>query len=274
MATNDAASTRSDSALHTKSLATGPSIASRIAKLQNWAVILGLALLAGVAAWLVGEFTFDYFKPSLAASENYQNPRALNLEMPGVVARNGALTFGALGGVLGLALGLAGGLIRRSATGVLIGALTGLILGAAAGAVPSFALMPWQWRNRNEDPSTTLLLVPTLIHLGLWSGVGLAAGLAFGIGTSGLKLSRLIEAALAGLAGAMLGTFVFEMVGALLLPLAKTANPIAETSSARLLARLCVALFVALGAIRALPSRPEPKTGSGPIVGPKEPELA
>jgi hypothetical protein len=50
----------------------------------------------------------------------------------------------------------------------------------------------------------------------------------------------------------MLGTFVFEIVGALLFPAANTAYPFAKTGTARLLARLCVAGFVALGAIRSL----------------------
>jgi hypothetical protein len=253
MTTNDAPSTGAHPASHTESLAAQASAAGWSAKLQNWAVILGLALLAGVAAWLVGEYTFDYFKPSLAASENYRNPTALNAEMPGVNARNGGLTFGALGGLLGLALGLAGGLCRRSIRWALTGAVAGLILGAAAGALPSFAVMPWQWRHRNDDPWTADLLVPMLIHLGLWSGVGLAAGLAFGIGSSGAKPSRLFEATLAGLVGAMLGTFVFEMVGAILFPLANTVNPFSATPGTRLLARLCIAGFVAVGAFRALP---------------------
>jgi hypothetical protein len=213
-------------------------------------------MLAGVAAWLVGESTFDYFKPSEAAAENYRDASALNREMLGVRARNGALTFGVLGGLLGLALGLAGGISRRSSHGALMGAVTGLILGTAAGALPSFGVMPWQWRHRNDDPSTTQLLMPLLVHIGLWSGVGLAAGLAFGIGSRGFTPSRLFEAALAGLVGAIVGTFVFEMMGALLFPLDHTADPFSETPSTRLLARLCVAVFVGLAAVRSFPSNP------------------
>jgi hypothetical protein len=221
----------------------------------NWILILGLALLAGVAAWLVGEYTMEYAKLSKAAAENYRDYTALNAEMPGVRATNGALTFGALGGLLGLTLGGAGGLCRRSMSRAVLGAVVGLILGAAAGALPAIYVMPWHWRHRNDDPATLELLTPLLMHMALWSAIGLAAGLAFGIGNSGDRPWRILEAAFAGLVGAMFGTFVFEMIGATLLPMDHTADPFSSTSLSRLFAKLCVAGFVGLGAIRSLPAR-------------------
>jgi hypothetical protein len=256
MVSQEAASSGADPIVPAAPQETRPAGAAWPGKLLNWVLILGLAMLAGVGAWVAGESTSVYFQPSPAAAANYRDSRALNLEMPGVNARNGALTFGVLGGLLGLALGLAGGFCRRSPDGALMGAIAGLILGAAVGALPSFLVMPWQWRHRNDDPATLSLLVPLLIHLGLWSGVGLGAGLAFGIGSGGFRPARLIESALAGLVGAMLGTFVFEMVGAILFPLDHTASPFSATSTTRLLARLCVAGFVGLAAIRSLPSSP------------------
>jgi hypothetical protein len=99
-----------------------------------------------------------------------------------------------------------------------------------------------------------------LIHLALWSGVGLAAGLAFGIGSSGARPARLFKAALAGMIGAMLGTCIFEIVGAMLFPMDFTPRPFSATSSTRLLARLCVAGFVGLGVIRSLPATKAPAT--------------
>jgi hypothetical protein len=222
------------------------------AQIRIWLVVMGLALVAGGCAWLSGEFTLDYFKPTKQASENYRDPSALNREMLGVSARNGALAFGPLGGFLGLALGLAGGISRRSVWGALLGAFAGLILGAVAGALPSFWVMPWVWAHRNDDPSTTELLIPMLVHIGLWSGAGLAAGLAFGIG-SGFKPFRLFQAAFAGLIAAMIGVFVFELGAASLFPLDRTADPFSDTSRTRLLARLCVAAFVGLGAFFSIP---------------------
>ena len=96
--------------------------------------------------------------------------------------------------------------------------------------------------------------MPLLIHLGLWSAVGLAAGLAFGIGSGASKPSRFVQTALGGLVGAMVGTVVFEVVGAGLFPMAHTPDPFSDTPGTRLLARLCVAGFVGLGVIRSLPS--------------------
>jgi hypothetical protein len=224
--------------------------------------------LAGVLAWLAGEYTRDYFKPSDEAATQAYNFTALNREMEPVSAGNGALAFGALGGLLGLVLGVAGGLIRRSTQGVVLGALVGLILGAAAGVLPSMWVMPWSWRHRNDDPSATLLLTPLLVHLGLWSAIGLAAGLAFGVGSGTSKPSRYFEMALAGVVGAMLGTFVFEMVGAFVFPMERTVEPFSATAGTRLLARLCVAGFIGLGTLRCLPSRPAgtipAKDSSGP----------
>jgi hypothetical protein len=240
--------------LPSSSSAPQASAASRGATIPT--AILGLALLAGIAAWLVGESTLNYFQTSKAA-ENIRDPTILNQEMPRVSSLNGAVGFGLFGALLGLAMGLAGGLARRSLGGAVIGAAAGLVLGTAAGALPSFAVMPWHWQHRNDDPGSLELMVPLMVHLCLWSGIGLAAGLAFGIGSSrGFQPTRLFESALVGLVGAMLGTFIFEVGGAFLFPLARTASPFSDTSGTRLLARLCVAGFVGLGALRALPPNP------------------
>src|SRR5262249_50647156 len=125
-----------------------PGVAGLGANFRSWTMVLILAILAGLAAWWGGGYTYGYFRPSRAASETPRDFTALNREMLTVNAYNGALTFGALGGLLGLALGAAGGLIRRSAGGAVLGAIVGLILGTAAGALPSLVVMPWQWQHR------------------------------------------------------------------------------------------------------------------------------
>jgi hypothetical protein len=224
------------------------------------ALLLGMAVLAGTCSWIVGEYVLDHFKPSEAAAAQAYNFAALNKETEHANALNGAVAFGVLGGLLGIAMGVGGGCAARSVQGAMIGAVFGLVLGTAAGALPSLVIMPWQWQHRNDDPSSTAILMPLLIHFGLWSGVGLAAGLAFAVGAGGFKPLRLLEAGLVGLAGAMAGTFIFEMVGAMLFPLSRTLEPFSQSPETRLLARLCVAGFVGLAAIRLVHSVDAGKT--------------
>lgn len=236
------------------------------APVSIWLIALAAALLAGVASWPIGEATRRYFKPSEAAAAQRYDFRALNRETAIANARNGALAFGALGGLLGLGLGLAGSLSRRPSRGALRSAAVGLILGAATGALPSFAILPWHWQTRHDDPASIDLTMPLLIHAGLWCGLGAAAGLAYGLGRRGLKPRPLLAGALGGLIGAAIGTVFYELVGAMSFPLERTTDPFSATASTRLLARLSVAVFAALGAVVSLNSRRSRnvKAGSSP----------
>src|SRR5689334_14267567 len=114
MSVDDTPSTGVDPASTPEASSARISAAGWRATLQNCAVILGLALLAGLVSWFWGEVVLDHFKPSQKASAEHYAFAALNLEMGRVNALNGALAFGTLGGLLGLALGLAGGLSRSS----------------------------------------------------------------------------------------------------------------------------------------------------------------
>jgi hypothetical protein len=242
--------------------APAPEAAGRSARrpevIRTWLMTLAAALLAGIASWLVGERTYDYFRPSEGAGADLFRFAALNRETSIAQARNGAVTFGALGALLGLGLGLAGGLSRRSPAGALVGGAVGLVLAGAAGALPAFAVMPWQWMHRNDDPATLDLMMPLLIHGGLWCALGAAAGLAFAVGRVGLKPIPLLEGALGGLVGAAFGTVVFELVGGFAFPLAHTAYPFSANPGTRLLARLCVTLFAAAGTLLMFRPRLDP----------------
>ncbi len=207
---------------------------------------------AGMAAWLGGEAIHGAFNPV----ETYELLASGQMDRLNNAARNreATLAFGMLGGALGLALGLAGGLARRSARAAAIAAAVGLPLGVAVGVVPALVLLPIA--DANREKLTDGLILPLLIHAGLWSAIGAAGGWALGNGAGG----PVARAVLGGLLGAVVATVIYELVGALAFPLAQTGRPLAATWGTRLLARLAVATLTAGGAAWAAagPSRRPP----------------
>jgi hypothetical protein len=90
------------------------------------------------------------------------------------------------------------------------------------------------------------MLLGLLIHAGIWLPIGAAAGVAFGVGRGGRR--TIVLALLGGLAGAALGTLVFEIVNGLAFPNVRLDKPIPGESHSRILTYFCVAVFTALGA--------------------------
>ena len=129
------------------------------------------------------------------------------------------------------------------------GAIAGGILGSAVGAALTKVILPIYFRIL--DPDTNELIVGIMIQVLLSSAIGAAGGASFGVGLG--DRSRGFRAALGGLLGGTAGALVYEMVGALAFPLAKTSGPIATTWDARLLAQLAVTILtsggVAMGAL-------------------------
>lgn len=217
---------------------------------------LGIALLAGVLAWAIGEKTHNYFKPSEKAAAEAYNFTQLNIELRSTKSQNGAMSFGALGALMGLGFGMAGGLVRGSWRWALVAGVLGFVLGAAAGALPPFGIMPWLHDRRTDDIARHDLVVPLLAHAGLWCGTGAAAGLAFAVGRYGASVSHLVRGAIGGLIGAAVGTGLFEVIGAVGFPLEETPDAFSTSPTTRFLARALVAVFAALGTLLLLQERP------------------
>jgi hypothetical protein len=312
--------------------------APRGAVLSTW-ITLAAALLAGLASWAISDAIHPgyqlqqeraLFRASEAAAEQSRAFARLHSESARANIKNGALAFGALGGLLGLALGLTGGLFHRASwraalaglcgalvgatvgaafsylaipkipqethelsdnpvlvfliyrgpwcalggalgllcgfslsgdltrrfpAGPVLGGLFGLLLGASLGAWPSFFLMPWHWYAFTRMGADQEIVRPVLMHLALWCTPAAAAGMAYGLGRFGLNLRPLANATVGGILGAAIGTIVYDVIGATMFPLASTTDPWSATPETRLLARICVAGFVALGIISSLPSR-------------------
>jgi hypothetical protein len=219
----------------------------RLHPARVWVLSLIAGLLAGLISWLIGEMLhrrFEHPTPDLSGPPSSAQMMAAIFRAERTAQTSEAtLAFGALGGVLGLALGLAGGSAQRSARVALGAAIVGSILGGAAGAALIKVILPLYFRIL--DPDTNEMIVGILFHVVMSSAIGAVGGAAFGIGL--VDRSRAIRAVLGGLLGAAAGAFVYEVVGAVAFPLAKTSSPIATSWGARLLARLTVPILASAG---------------------------
>jgi hypothetical protein len=227
------------------------------------ATALAAGVLAGVLAWGIGEGVHGTFVPP---SKIIDMPMAqgIRISFEDQVAadgKNATLAFAALGGVLGVVLGVAGGIIRKSTVGAVTGAVVGLVAGCAITVGATWGLLPFYFRalERSQDAMSHELLLPLLVHSGIWAAAGLAGGVALGIGM-GTKWTQLYNAALGGMIGAALGAVVYEVLGAILLPGDRTFEPVSTTWQGRLLARLLVAVSAALMAavVMSAGTRPRP----------------
>jgi hypothetical protein len=215
-----------------------------------WGAALVTAVVAGAAAWVSGERTRDYYEPSLearqaAAARQYTKYRQ---ETEANEPKNAALVFGVLGAAVGLTLGLVGGLVRRSIIAGAAAGLAGTLLGAAAGILIPFALA--RTFQRNFDPAAPSLLLPLLIHVGLWAPIGAAGGLALGLALGGP--ARIVRCTTGGLVGAAIGAVAFELTQALCYAEIRVLGIIPDEATA-LLAYLAVALGAAAGAAAMAP---------------------
>jgi hypothetical protein len=170
------------------SLAVDSGASSTVPKgpVRLWAWVLGAGFVAGLVSWLGGEGCIELIK----APRHSVNAKGLALriiirrdEMV-AVAKNAGLAFLVLGAALGGALGAAGGLARRSRRAAVLAAGIGLVTGVVAAGGMSLALLPAynDYQRRHPDEAARDLILPLLVHAGIWSAVGAAGGLALGVG--------------------------------------------------------------------------------------------
>jgi len=205
----------------------------------RWFAALG-GLVAGLAACGIGEATSELIPPE-TVQVRVQGGTATRLSRstPRVVTRSGALAFGILGACLGGCLGMAGGLARQSSSAAMIWGLFGAVLGMTLGAGLSFAVFPLFFWLQLHHPLDEMIASITLHGLS-WAPLGAAAGLALALGLGERQFGG--RTLVAGFMGALLGAVAFDLIGAFLFPLARTADPVAETWSMRLIARLLVSV--------------------------------
>ncbi|MHC5539588.1 hypothetical protein ACYOEI_15325, partial [Singulisphaera rosea] len=131
-------------------------------------------------------------------------------------------------------------------------ALIGLGVGAVLAAATSAVLLPWYraYAEGHPDEASNDLVFPLLVHAGIWSTVGGSAALAFGLGLG--ERGRLPRIVVGGMIGAGFGTIVYEVLGAIAFPSALTAQFVSITWETRLIARLAVTTFAAVGVLMVL----------------------
>jgi hypothetical protein len=178
------------------------------------------------------------------------------------VAKNAGLAFLILGAALGGGLGAAGGLARGSRRAAVQATWAGLVLGIVATGVMSLALLPAYntYQRRHPDEAARDLLLPLLVHAGIWSAAGAAGGLALALGLG--ERGPMARAVLGGFLGAAVGTVAYELAGAFF-PAARTAQFVSATWETRLMARLAVTLLAAAGAAIGVTSPPKPRAAPG-----------
>jgi hypothetical protein len=229
----------------------------------------GAGLIAGLVAWGVDEPIVHAFRPPTHVQHvmGQAIERANFEDRAAADAKNATLAYAVLGLVLGVGLGAAGGMAGRSSGRAVKGATAGGVLGTVFAAGAALVLLPIYFRaeDKSQGELARDLMIPLLVHAGSWAAAGLAAGIAYGIGRGGGK-SRIANAALGGALGGALGAVLYEVVCASTLPHSGSTTPLAWSMTARLLARVLVAVGVGfLAAVVAdMPhSRPASKAIGG-----------
>lgn len=241
MSSHEASDAREDGASRPAFLTNEPSLPSG---LTVW--LFAASLAAGLLAWLAGESSLMWVAPKqvpMVTMGTHHNATTTATEQAAVGATASRIN-GVFGALLGLALGTAGGLAIRSSGNALRSAALGTVLGAfTAGAA---ALGATRVFYRSRDVIENELIASLLLHYAMWVAVALPAALALSLGTGSRRVG-VGRALMGGAFGALLGTAVFEFAGAVVFPTDDAGEPISTTALSRLLARLCVALFTALG---------------------------
>lgn len=227
-----------------------------IRPIRLWVFVVAAGFIAGLVSWLAGEASLDVVEPRRRTIID----RGITLHVSDrraeatAISANAGLAFFLLGASLGGALGAAGRLARGSNRSVGSAASFGMGAGALAAGLASLAILPLYdaYRLGHPDEASRDLILPLLVHIGVWSAAGVAGGPALARGLGRTDRRTILKIALGGLVGAAVGATVFELIGAFAMPDAETARYVSRTAASRLLARLLVCVFAASGAVLAV----------------------
>jgi hypothetical protein len=214
------------------------------------------ALVVGVLIAIAGAWVASTLADRFRIIENVETGtefRATRLVI-GNAARNAAVAYGLLGGIVALSLATAAGCLpqRSSLTRRLTTGLAGIALGALFGAASSYAATPLYFHRLG----TADITLSIMIHLAIWCAVGAAAGVAFGMGYGPRNVFA--GSVIGGITGGGLAALLFDVCGAFL-PLAHTERPLAEPAETRLAGAVLLSVFVVLGTVIVALQKPRVK---------------
>lgn len=225
-----------------------------------WTIVLLAALAAATASWAGGEAAHRRFL--VARGADFPVAVRGNQDLSGKYlkssyrvdqARLASASYGLLGGALGLVLGLAGGLWARTPGAATRAAAAGLILGAASGVAAPRGLVPLYFRaldGVSEVAESSDVLWALGTHASIWAALGAAGGLALGLGLGG-GARVAVRTIVGGGLGGVLAAVVYEVIGALAFPTARSGLPVADIATLRALSHFIPALAVAAAATLA-----------------------
>jgi hypothetical protein len=229
---------------------------TRLLMAKAWVAIIAVGIATGFVVWELGEWALHSFAPTYKmTSEKIFDRRKSTAEIGRQRRLYGTqvaiITYGALGAALGLALGLAGGSLRGLFFRGLNAGLAGLIFGAVSTAAVAKFAVPLYYRafDASSDKLAHDMLLPFIIHAAIWICAGTAGGGSLGLGLGSWSVA--FRGALGGGLGALLGTVIYEVAGALLFTMAGTAQPLAEQWEPRMIALLSVTILVSIMAFWA-----------------------
>jgi hypothetical protein len=217
-------------------------------------------LVVGILIAIAGAWVASTLADRFRILENVEQGAKRRGEFRGTVlvignaARNAAVAYGLLGGIVALSLSMAAGCLpqRSSLTRRLTTGLAGIALGALFGAAISYVVTPLYF-NRLGTADVRLSI---LIHLAIWCAIGAAAGVAFGMGYGTRNVFT--GSVIGGVTGGALAALLFDVCGAFI-PFARTERPLAEQADTRLAAAVLLSVFVVLGTVIVALQQPRAK---------------
>jgi hypothetical protein len=216
-------------------------------------LLAAAGVLAAVLVWQLGAWLMQAsarWGAGLDALETAWAARALGGRVTtaalrdahvGAYAREAAVVFTLLGGLLGLAGGAAGGLISRSFRRAARAGAAGGLIGSLTGGASCLLVVPIYLGLVLQAPDARFSIAGRIL---VFAAAASACGLAAGLGERA-SARETLTLAIAGAMGGGLGGLMFELIQVFYFPFESDFVPIPRASLCRLVAFGCATIVAA-----------------------------